>query len=269
MNDYRSHLSVTLWAALAALVLGAVLRLPERAFTAQMLGSPITIMITARMLTGLVAVVIVCAGLEAAIRTHPRQDLLNHTYRYWGLPSAIVLTAAAVLPTAPSDAWWLVGLALTGLALGAATIAEYHAIDHDSPRFHNARLALNGLCYLLAALAFVLIYSSRSRSLISATLISGIGGLLALDLLRESTRGHLAALLYGAVTAVVLAQFTWVLNYWPYLSIRVGLILLVVFYLLVGLAHQELRGRLTRQRAVEYLALAGVVAAILVWFPSS
>ena len=269
MNDYRSHLSVTLWAALTALVLGAVLHLPERAFTAQIFGSPITVLITTRMFTGLVAVVIVCAGLEAAIRTHPKPELLSHTYRYWGLPSAIVMTAAAVLPTAPSDAWWFVGLLLTGVALGAATIAEYHVIDHDNPRFHNARLALNGLCYALAALAFVLIYSSRSRSLISATLIGGIGGMLALDLLRESTRGRLAALLYGAVTAVVLAQFTWVLNYWPYLSIRVGLILLVVFYLLVGLSHQELLGRLTRQRAIEYLALAGVVAALLVWFPSS
>jgi hypothetical protein len=267
MNDYRSHLSVTLWAALAALALGTVLPLPERTFSAQIFGSPVTVLVTARMLTGLVAVVIACAGLEAAIRTHPRPELLNHTYRYWGLPSAIVLTAAAVLPTAPSDAWWLVGLTLTGLALGAAAIAEYHVIDHDHPRFHNARLALNGLCYTLAALAFVLIYSSRSRSLISATLISGIGGLLALDLLRESTRGHLAALLYSAVTAVVLAQFTWVLNYWPHLSIRVGMILLVVFYLLVGLAHQELLGRLSRLRAAEYLALAGIVAALLVWFP--
>lgn len=269
MSDYRSHLSVAIWAALVALVLGNVIELPARTLTATIFGSPITIVITARLLAGLVAIVIICAGLEAAVRTHPHPDVLSHTYRYWGLPSAIAMTAAAVLPVAPSNTWWFVGLMVAGLTLAAASIAEYHVVDHDDPHFHNARLLLNVLCYALAALAFVLIYSWRSRSLISATLIGGIGGLLALDLLRETTRAHRPALLFGAVTALVMAQFTWVLNYWPYLSIRVGLILLVIFYLLVGLAHQELLGRLTRRRAAEYLVLAGSVAALLVWFPKT
>jgi hypothetical protein len=47
-----------------------------------------------------------------------------------------------------------------------------------------------------------------------------------------------------------------------------GLILLVQFYLLVGLAHQELLGQLTRRRGLEYLILAGVAVALMVWFPT-
>jgi len=269
MSDYRSHLSVTIWAALVALVLGTIVPLPSRTFAAQVFGSPLSIQITGELLAGLVAVVVVAAGLEAAIRTHPRKEILHHTYRYWGLPSAIVLSAAAILPAAPSEAWWLAVLVLTGLALAAATIGEYHALDRDGPTFHNARLVLNALVYALAALSFILIYSARTRSLISATLIGVIGGLLALDLLRDTTPTHRHALLYAGVAGLVMAQVTWVLNYWPYTSIRVGLLLLVVFYLLVGLAHQHLAGRLTYRRAVEYLALATAAAALVAWFPGS
>jgi len=267
MTDYRSHLSVAIWAALVALVLGHIVTLPTRTFAALVFGSPITLTISSRLLTGLVAVAIVCAGLEAAIRTHPRQRQLRHTYRYWGLPSAIVMTAGALLPAAPSDTWWLIGVMLTGAVLAAAMLGEYHVTDRQDPAFHGARLLLNALCYGLAATTFILIYSSRSRSLISATLIGCISGLLTLDLLREITTRHLPALLFGLVVAMTMAQLTWVLNYGPYTAVRVGLVLLVVFYLLVGLAQQQLLGHLTRRRALEYIALAILAIAILMGFP--
>jgi hypothetical protein len=76
------------------------------------------------------------------------------------------------------------------------------------------------------------------------------------------------ALLYSVIIALVMAQSTWVFNYWPFASARMGLILLVQFYLLVGLAHQELLGQLTRRRAAEYLVLAGAAVALMVWFPT-
>ena len=78
---------------------------------------------------------------------------------------------------------------------------------------------------------------------------------------------HRLAMLYGAITAIVMAQTTWVLNYWPFASIRMGSVLLVVFYLVVGLAHQALREQLTRRRAGEYLALALIATVIILWLP--
>ncbi|MCS7039259.1 MAG: hypothetical protein RMN24_04915 [Anaerolineae bacterium] len=269
MTDYRSHLSVAIWAALVALVLGHIVTLPTRTFAALVFGSPVSIAITSRFLTGLVAVAIVCAGLEAAMRTHPHRERLRHTYRYWGLPGAVVMTAGALLPAAPSETWWLIGVVLTGVVLAAAMLGEYHVADHEDPAFHGARLLLNGLCYALAAVAFILIYSSRSRSLISATLIGSIGGLLALDLLRETSPRQLPVLLFGLVVTLTLSQLTWVLNYGPYTAIRVGLVLLVVFYLLVGLAHQQLLGHLTRRRTLEYITLAAAAIAILMGFPAA
>ena len=120
---------------------------------------------------------------------------------------------------------------------------------------------------MLAALAFVVIYGTRSRSLISATLIGTIAGLLALDLLHDSGPRLRTAVLYSAIVALIMAQTTWVLNYWPYASTRMGLALMVLFYLMVGLAHQELQGRLTKRRALEYGGLAAIAAALLLWFP--
>ncbi|HEY52006.1 MAG TPA: hypothetical protein G4N94_00940 [Caldilineae bacterium] len=268
MSDYRSHLSVALWATLMALALGAVLTLPERVVSFEVLGSPISASLNAELLVALVAVAIVCAGLEAAIRTHPQPGLLKHTYRYWALPGAIVLTAAAILPAAPTNALWFAVLALTGLALAAVTVAEYHTIAPGEPHYRSARLTLNILAYATAAVVFILIYTTRSRSLISATAIGVISGLLTLELLRSVQYRFRQALLYSVVIALVMAQSTWVFNYWPFASARMGLILLVQFYLLVGLAHQELLGQLTRRRGLEYLILAGVAVALMVWFPT-
>lgn len=268
MSDYRSHLSVTLWATLMVLALGAVLTLPERVVSFNVFGSPIAASLNAELLVALVAVAIICAGLEAAIRTHPQKDLLKHSYRYWALPGAIVLTAAAVLPAAPTNALWFAVLALTGLALAIVTIAEYHTVDPGDSHYHGARLTLNILAYMTAAVIFILIYTTRSRSLISATAIGVLSGLLTLELLRSFQYRFRQALLYSVVIALVMAQSTWVFNYWPFASARIGLILLVQFYLLAGLAHQELSGQLTRRRGLEYLILAGIAVALLIWFPT-
>ncbi len=267
MSDYRSHLSVTIWAALLVLALGSVLILPERVFSADLLGSPLSFTLSTDIFVALVALTVICSGLEAAIRTHPRQAVLHDTYRYWGLPSAVVVAAAAVLPAAPSNALWLVALAFSGLVLAAAAVAEYHTVDADDPHYHSARLVLNMLAYTLAALAFVLVYGARSRSLISATAIGIMAGLLAMDLLREADRPLRLILLFSGIIALAMAQSTWVFNYWPFASMRVGLVLLVEFYLIVGLVGQELMGHLTRRRAIEYILLALVAMALMLWFP--
>ncbi|MCO6451094.1 MAG: hypothetical protein J5I90_09945 [Caldilineales bacterium] len=267
MSDYRSHLSVTIWAALVTLALATVISLPQRVYTANILGSPVSLVVSQNLLVGLVALVIVCAGLEAAIRTHPNRAMLRHTYRYWALPGAIVLTVAAVLPVAPTQTAWLALLFVCGFALAATTIAEYHTVDREDRHYRESRIVLNVVAYVLAALAFVVIYSARNRSLISATLIGVIAGLLALDLLRDSSPRLRMALLYSAVVALIMAQTTWVINYWPYTSIRMGLALMTLFYLMVGLAHQELQGRLTMRRALEYIVLAVIATVLLLRFP--
>ncbi len=268
MSDYRSHLSVTIWIVLASLTFGVLISLPERVYSVSVFGSPIDFRFSMAFLAGLVALAATWAGLEAALRTHPKKEYLQHTFLFWGLPTAIVLTGGVWLPTIQNQSVWLIALALTGAALAASMAGEYHTLDPEAQAYGNARLLLNVLAYAVAALAFILIYLSRSRSLVSATLIGLIAGLLAMDLLRGSQVRTRLIFLYSALVAFILAQFTVVLNYWPQASVRVALVLLVGYYLLVGLAQQALRQDISRRRVVEYLLMFVVAVGIIFFFPT-
>jgi len=267
MKEYLSHLSVTTWIVLASLTIGVAITLPERVYSVSIFGSPVEFRLTASFLAGLVALATTWAGLEAALRTHPRKDLLRHSFLFWGLPTAIVLTGAVLLPALNNRSMWIITLSLTGAILAASMAGEYHTIDPQNPAYANARLLLNGLDYAVAAVAFALIYLSRNRSLISATLIGIMAGLLAMDLLRNNETSTKKTLLYSGLIAFILAQFTVALNYWPFASARVALILLVGFYLLVGLTQQAMRKGLNRRRTFEYLFMFMVSVALIVFFP--
>ena len=145
---------------------------------------------------------------------------------------------------------------------------EYHTLDPEEASYTRARWLLNVLDYAMAALAFVLIYLSRSRSLVSATLIALTAGMLAMDLLRGRGARTRIVLLYSGIIGIVLAQFTVLLNYWPFPSIQVALILLVGFYLMVGLSQWQLRGELTRRRAAEYLLMSALAVLVIIFFSS-
>ncbi len=267
MNEYRSHLSVTTWIVLASLTIGVSLTLPERIYSISVFGSPVDFQLSSTFLAGLVALAATWAGLEAALRTHPRKDLLQHSFRFWGLPTAIVLTGAVLLPTLNNQASWIITLVLTGAVLATSMAGEYHTIDPENMSYGNARLLLNGLAYAVAAIAFILIYLSRNRSLISATLIGLTAGLLAMDLLHNNQTPTRLTILYSLLIAFILAQFTVALNYWPFASARVALILLVGFYLLVGLAQQAMRGKIGRRRTFEYLFMFMITVTVIFIFP--
>ncbi len=267
MKLYRNHISVAVWMTVASLLLGQMMHLPPREFTWQVLGSPIVVTFSGAFLAGMIALAITWAGLEAALRTHPQKGSLRHTYRFWGLPSAITLAGAALLPTASTPS--LRVLVLIGLAAGlAASMAgEYHTIDASQSAYARARLFLNVLAYTLAALIFVLVYLSRARSLVVASLIGLMAGLLAMDLLRTPGTPSRDIFLHSFFIGLIMAQSAVILNYWAFPSIRVGLILLVGYYLLVELNQWYLRGQLTRRRIGEYLLITGVSFLVILFFP--
>ncbi|NOZ70520.1 MAG: hypothetical protein GXP38_01175 [Chloroflexi bacterium] len=264
MSDYRSYLSVTVWTTLLILALEELVSLPERMVSLTVLGSPVRLGVSAQMFVGLVAVTVVCAGFEAAIHTHPRKDLLKHTYRFWGLPGATVMTATVTLAEMQGKSAWLLAMMVTAVVLIAILWGEYHVIDTEAPVYRRARVVLNAMALLLVAVAFVYVYQSRMRSLVSAPLMGGIAGLVALDLLREATPKMRTVQLYAGVIAFLMAQATWLLNYSALPALPVGLFLLTTFYFLVSLAMQELRGQLRLRRGLEYLALTLIVLVAVI-----
>ena len=298
LTDYRDRASVIIWVVLMGLAAQRFLVLPERAFTAEVFGSPITLTITtntilAALLTGLVA-----TGVEAIVRSHPkserelvafprqRQEMragsatavptvnltsqeraelaMRSHWVYWGAPIALILVAVFLLPVAPSSVYWVLGLIGTGIALGLAMAGIYYTIDPFQTGYRRARLGMNALTYALALVLFLVVYRTRVRSIVSATEVLLVSSLLALELLRGSAKPTVMVAIYAAITGLVLGQATWALNYWRLDSLTGGLVLLVLFYDVVGLSQHGLQGTIRRRIVLEY-ALITITAMALIW----
>ena len=260
------------------------LALPERSFTAILLGSPVTLSITDSAILGALLAGLVASGTEAVLRAHPnslrarsagdlsgagdRVERINPVSRdhwvFWGLPIALTVVALLLLPLAPSVVYWVIGLITMGLALGFSLAGIYYTVDPFQPGYRRARLGLNALTYAAALVLFLVVYRTRVRSLVSATEVMVVSGLLALELLRGSGRPTVLVALYAGITGLVLGQATWALNYWRLDSLTGGLVLMISFYNIVGLAQHGLQGRIRRRVVLEY-GLITVAALALIW----
>jgi hypothetical protein len=263
---YRERASVVATLVVLGLILATFLHFPIRSYDLRVLGSPLTVNITQTALMAALLVGITCAGTDAIIRSHPTARRIEARYSFvtWTLPALTVLLAAVLLPQAPTQLYQMAGYVLTGLILILAISAEYYTIDPTDRRYLVARLGLNAWAYLLSLVLFVLIYSAKARSLVSATGVAVVGTLLALEFLRSAGRGFNRTALYALIAGLSTGEIIWAMNYWRVSGVTGGLILLLGFYVATGLANQQLQGRLTRRVLVEYaiVALLGLVVLL-------
>jgi hypothetical protein len=294
--DYRDRASVMIWVVLMGLAAQRFLVLPERALTTEVFGSPITLTVTANTILAVLLTALVATGTEAVVRAHPkgeprptrrgprreyassatpvrpaplsaseREALVSRSHWvYWGAPIALILVAIFLLPFAPSAVYWVLGVIAAGLTLGLVLAGIYHTIDPFQTGYRRARLGMNALTYALALLLFLVVYRTRTRSALSATEVLLVSSLLAMELLRGSNRPTIMVALYAGITGLVLGQATWALNYWRLDSLTGGLVLLVLFYDVVGVSQHALQGRVRRRIILEY-ALITIAAMALIW----
>jgi len=265
---YRDRASVVATLVVLGLILAAFLELPPWSHDLTVLGSPLRINISQTALMAALLVGITCAGTDAIVRSHPTAQRIEARFSFvtWTLPALTVLLATILLPQAPTRLYQLGGYILTGLILILVISAEYYTVDPASPRYLAARLSLNGWAYFLAIVLFTLIYSAKARSLVSATGVSLVSMLLALEFLRSAGRGFGRTALYAAIAGLSTGEIIWAMNYWRISGITGGLILLLGFYVATGLANQQLQGRLTRRLLIEYAVVAMLGLAILLRF---
>jgi hypothetical protein len=266
--DYRDRASVLVWAVLMALTAERLLVLPARTFATVILGSPVSVTFASATVFGLLLAGMVASGTEAVVRAHPRCQVgeLSGRAVFYALPVALILVALLVLPLAPSRLYWVVGLLLSGGLLALSMAGVYYTIDPFAVGYRRARLGMNALTYGVALLLFLVVYRTRVRSIVSASEVLVIGSLLATELLRGSERPLRLVALYAAVTGVVLGETTWALNYWRLASLTGGLLLLVLFYDVVGLAQHALQGRLNRRVMLEFLLITIATLSLILRF---
>ena len=267
MNNY-DRTSVIVGVILVGIVLLQVLEIPERAFQFEPFGTPLTVRVTGTWIVSALLVGLACAGTETVMRTHPavRRRTVRYTFPTWILPGLTTVALVMLLPRSPTVLYWLIGVTLGGGVLAWLMLAHYHTLAPDEhPRGFSA-VALRLFAYLLGLLLFTAIYRTRMRSLVTATAATVVAFLLSLSLLSNERLAMRRMSLYAAVIALVLGQTTWAFNYWRADSLTVGVLMMLLFYVQVGIVQEYVRGAIDRQVIVEFLAVAALGIWIVLWF---
>jgi hypothetical protein len=221
---------------------------------------------------GLVLLVGLASGVAAEIhaRLHPYFVSVadRSAFTLWVLPALVVLTVGlGIVAWQPDDVVLARGLPVLGAALaGLAVFAQDRELDRTDGGDEAgvwAKQLLSLLTYLTAFGAFTVVYQTKERSLITATAVAVVAGLLSLVLLRTADAPRRRAVLYALLTAVAAGEVTWALNYWVVRELVGGAVLLLLFYVVVGLNEVILRGELTRRLLAEYVGV-GIVGFLLI-----
>jgi len=268
-SDYRDRISVVTWVLVFGFGLSLLLRLPTTEISFRAFGSPTQVELTATTVMALVLAVAASAGAEGLIRLHPKRQAnrLGLTWAYWALPAAISIITVLLLPSIPTRLLQVVIILAAGILLMIAFHSLYATVEPGQPGFRRARLWLDALAYGVTLLLFLFVYQARTRSLLSGTLIALTSMLLAVELLRNWTNETRHVLMYSAVVGLLLGEMTWALNYWPLLpGLTGGLLLLLSFYLAVGIALQGLQGRLTKRIMAEFGVFAVIAVVLIIVF---
>lgn len=261
----RERLSVIVALILLSLAVIPLLDAPGQTFDTSVFGSELGFQITLATMVTLVAAALACAGVDLLIRTHPhvRNRKAGPTYVFWVLPALTVIAAAQWLSRASSGEAWVAQLFVVGIVVWIIVQAEFAAIDLDGPTAGRARLVLNIFAYALAFGLFALIWETRARSLITATLAAITALLISIDLIRASRENIRRVLIYSLAVGLVIGECAWALNYWRATTASAGLTLVLIFYTLSGIAMQHLFGKLTQRVLLEF-GLVILIALVLV-----
>ena len=265
--DYRDRISVVTWLIVFGLGISLLFSTQTLIFSFWALGSPIGIPISDTLLEAIFLALLAACGADSVVGVHPSLAAAHSPWRrkwaFWALPIALVIIAVMLLPLAPNRSMQVLALLLSGTLIAVALFGLYATVEHGQQGFHRARITLNVLAYGSALLLFLLVYQTRTRSLLSGTLVAITATLLAVEILR-STIGRVDLVFnYGAIVGLILGQVTWALNYWPLPGLTGGLLLLLIFYLLVGIAQQGLQQRLTGRVLLEFAVFAAVALILI------
>ncbi len=231
--------------------------------------------LTVVLLTALVAIT---SGIaDATVRSHPQIYLLKlpvvrirgNKFEFapfsWILPSLLVVGTYLFLRLFDSPPVQVVGTIISSFVLLVVIIAQYYTVGRQERLYGWANIGLNLATYIAGFLIFSAIYVNKWRALISAPLVGLVTFLLTYEILRQSKASNNRLLIYSLVGALILAEVTWALNYWLLPVLIGGVMLLLIFYVVVGILQAYLTNNLNRAVLREYL-IVSLVSLVLIVF---
>ncbi len=267
--DYRDRISIATWLLVFGMGLRLLFTMPSGlSYDFEAFGSPITIAITDYVVAALLLGTLAASCTESVISVHPalaRRSLQSarRTWAFWSLPTALTVIAVVILPYAPTRELQVLGVLIYAVMIATTFYSLYATVEVGLTGYRRGRAVLNALTYGSALLLFVIVYQTRTRSLLSGTMVAATATLLTIELLRSSAKNTTISIQYGLAVGMVLGQMTWALNYWPINELTGGLLLALIFYLMVGIAQLGLEGRLRRRVLMEYAAFALIALALI------
>lgn len=226
----------------------------------------------------LAALVVITSGIaDATVRSHPQIYLLNLPSTRigrskvefapfsWVLPSLLVVGTYLFLRLFDSAAVQIAGTVISSLVLLVVIIAQYYTIGRQERLYGWSVIGLNIATYIAGFLLFGAIYVNKWRALQSAPLVGFVTILLTYELLRQTKTSSRTLLIYSLINGLILAEVSWALNYWLVKVLVGGIVLLLTFYVLVGLMQAHLTKNLNRAVLREYgvVSLVSIVLIII------
>jgi len=224
----------------------------------------------------LAALVVITSGIaDATVRSHPQIYLLNLPSARigrskvefapfsWVLPSLLVVGTYLFLRLFDSAAVQIAGTVVSSLVLLVVIIAQYYTIGRQEGLYGWSVIGLNIATYIAGFLLYGAIYVNKWRALQSAPLVGLVTVLLTYELLRQTKAPNQTLLIYSLINGLILAEVSWALNYWLVKVLIGGIVLLLTFYVLVGLMQAHLTKNLNRAVLREY-GVVSLVSIVLI-----
>lgn len=206
-------------------------------------------------------------SVDGLVRSHPKwhEDTPFASLVYLLLPALGTLGIGFFVDDAINGyargACGLIG----GIAIAVVAYGEYQTADFGSRLYGSMRLLLAIATYLAAFALYTVIFS-RDIELPRAALLVGLISLaLSLELLRETHLAGLSSLLVGLAIGISMAELRLALYFFALDGLLAGALLIIGFYLATGLVHHLLDHDLEWSTTAEYLLVAAVGTAAVVF----
>lgn len=190
-------------------------------------------------------------------------DLLTLARTAWMYPLALVGCVLLLLEVYHRPLS-IAGIAVAaGLALVFGMLSRQALVDDDPVRAQRARGLFTALIHAVAFVGLSMIYINKLRSIFSAPLVFVLGALLLFQITEGEDVEPLRRAIYALTGGFVLAESTWLLNYWRATGWIGGATLLIFFYFMAGIMAIQARREAGRNDVYEYGVIGGVAFAII------
>lgn len=257
------RLSVLAAMILLAYALTRFIQLPPREIGIQLPGFYLAFDVNIRAIVALLVGGLTASGADLLLRTHPALKG-GKTIQNWLLPGLTAWVIGVPLYQLPLGPEWFASFILGGGLLMLVLIAEYISIDTEDLRYTPASAALSAVSFALYLVLIIALRSSDPRLFLILPAVTFSAGLVSLRALHLRLRGRW--LFFPATAlALVIAQLTAALHYWPISPLAFGLALLGPSYALTSLFGALAEGIPLRRAILEPILVLIVVWGTALW----